>query len=284
MVTEDGVATITSSGRPADQLIRLPLERHGELVGVLVVASRRGFSAADRALLDDLARQAAVAVSAVALTEDLRRSRERIVTAREEERRRLRRDLHDGLGPTLAAITLRAGAAARLAKQRPDLAEESLLTIADDAQAAVAEVRRLVHELRPPALDELGLAGALRSQAEKFAPALDVTVDTHGDLSSLPAAVEVAAYRIACEALSNAARHAVAKLATVRLEAADGLKLEICDDGQGIRADHEAGVGLTSMRERAAELGAHVAVLPRTGGGTVVSAMFPLTTATAPPT
>jgi signal transduction histidine kinase len=243
----------------------------------LVVANRSAFSPADRALLDDLARQAAVAVSAVALTADLRRSRERIVTAREEERRRLRRDLHDGLGPTLAAITVRAGAAARLAKERPELAAEALLTIADDAQAAVGEVRRLVHELRPPALDELGLAGALRSQAEKFAPALDVTVDTRGDLSILPAAVEVAAYRIACEALSNAARHAVAKLATVRLEAADDLRLEICDDGKGMPTHREAGVGLTSMRERAAELGAQVAVLPRTEGGTVVSAVFPLT-------
>jgi signal transduction histidine kinase len=217
----------------------------------------------------------------VALTADLRRSRERIVTAREEERRRLRRDLHDGLGPTLAAITVRAGATARLAEDRPELAVESLLTIAEDAQAAVGEVRRLVHELRPPALDELGLAGALRSQAEKFAPALDVTVDSRGDLSALPAAVEVAAYRIACEALSNAARHAVAQLATVRLEAADDLKLEICDDGRGIPPDRQSGVGLTSMRERAAELGAQVAVRPRDGGGTTVSAVFPLTTTIA---
>jgi two-component system NarL family sensor kinase len=279
MVTDDGLATITSHGRPTGHLVRLPLQRHGERVGVLVVSSRSGFSAADRALLDDLARHAAVAVSAVALTADLRRSRERIVTAREEERRRLRRDLHDGLGPTLAAITVRAGAAARLAKDRPELAVESLLTIAEDAQAAVREVRRLVHELRPPALDELGLAGALRSQADKFGPALEVTVDTHGDLSALPAAVEVAAYRIACEALANAARHAVAHYATVRLQAAGELKLDIVDDGKGIPPDREAGVGLTSMRERAAELGAQVDVRPGDGGGTIVSAVFPLTTA-----
>jgi signal transduction histidine kinase len=277
MVTEDGLSTITTHGRPAGELLRLPLKRHGELVGVLVVAPRSGFSAADRLLLDDLARQAAVAVSAVALTDALRRSRERIITAREEERRRLRRDLHDGLGPTLAAITVRAGAAARLAHESPDVAEESLRTIAEDSQAAVAEVRRLVHELRPPALDELGLAGALRSQAQKFAPALDVTVDAAGDLDALPAAVEVAAYRIACEALSNAARHAVARLATVRLEAGNELTLEVSDDGRGIPSEPVPGVGLTSMRERAAELGAQVAVRPRRGGGTVVSAVFPLT-------
>jgi signal transduction histidine kinase len=277
MVTEDGLSTITTHGRPTGPLVRLPLERHGELVGVLVVATRGGgFATADRVLLDDLARQAAVAVSTVALTDALRRSRERIVTAREEERRRLRRDLHDGLGPTLAAITVRAGAAARLAHERPDIAEDSLRTIAEDAQGAVAEVRRLVHELRPPALDELGLAGALRSQAQKFAPALGVTVDADGDLSTLPAAVEVAAYRIACEALSNAARHAVAQVATVRLEAGHELRLEVCDDGQGIPSEPTLGVGLTSMRERAAELGAEVAVSPRQGGGTVVSAVFPL--------
>lgn len=279
MVTEHGLVTITTNGRATDQLLRIPLQQHGELVGVLVVATRSGLSGADRALLDDLARQAAVAVSAVALTTALRKSRERIVSAREEERRRLRRDIHDGLGPTLAAITMRADATARLAQQRPDLAVESLRTIAEDAQAAVGEVRRLVHALRPPALDELGLDGALRSQAQKFAPALEVTVATHGDLTTLPAAVEVAAYRIVCEALSNAARHAFAHQATVELDAGPDLRLEICDDGQGFPVNPEPGVGLTSMHERAAEVGARVAVVPRQEGGTKVSAVFPLATA-----
>jgi signal transduction histidine kinase len=281
-VTDEGLSTLTAHGRPTGELVRVPLERHGELVGVLVVGTRTGFSAADRRLLDDLARQAAVAVSAVALTVALRRSRERIITAREEERRRLRRDLHDGLGPTLAAITVRAGAAARLTEQQPATAREALETIAEDAQSAVAEVRRLVHQLRPPALDELGLAGAVRAEAQKFAPALEVTVDTDGDLGALPAAVEVAAYRICCEALSNTARHAVAQTVAVRLEADADLRLEVADDGCGIPARPSLGVGLTSMQERAAELGARVAIRPRSGGGTVVSATFPLTDAANP--
>jgi signal transduction histidine kinase len=282
MVTDEEVSTITAHGRPTGQLLRVPLERHGELVGILVVSTRSGFSTADLKLLDDLARQAAVAVSAVALTVALRRSRERIVTAREEERRRLRRDLHDGLGPTLAAMTVRAGAAARLAEQQPAVAREALETIAEDAQTAVSEVRRLVHQLRPPALDELGLAGAVRAEALKFAPALEVTVDTDGDLDELPAAVEVAAYRICCEALSNTARHALAQTVAVRLEADADLCLEVSDDGCGIPTRPALGVGLTSMQERAAELGARVAVRPRHGGGTVVSATFPLTEASHP--
>ena len=128
-----------------------------ELRSVISSSVQRGpnesFSAADRQLLDDLARQAAVAVHAVALTTDLRRSRERIVTAREEERRRLRRDLHDGLGPTLAAIAVRAEAAKRALQNDPDRAAEALSSIASEAQSAVIEVRRIVQDLRPPALE-----------------------------------------------------------------------------------------------------------------------------------
>jgi signal transduction histidine kinase len=198
------------------------------------------------------------------------------VTAREEERRRLRRDLHDGLGPTLAAISVRAGAAARLARQRPELAEAALTTIAADAQAAVTEVRRVVHELRPPALDQLGLAGALSAQAQRFAPALDVVVDVTGDVGGLPAAVEVAAYRVASEAVTNALRHARCSACTVDLGVeGGGLALEVRDDGAGIAADATSHVGLESMRERAVELGGRLEI--DTGPhGTAVRAWLPL--------
>jgi signal transduction histidine kinase len=193
------------------------------------------------------------------LSADLQRSRERLVTAREEERRRLRRDLHDGLGPQLASLTMLAEAARDLMPVDPARAEEVLSDIPERAQAAIADVRRLVYALRPPALDALGLIGALRSQLVYHGHSdLQIGVEGPEELRALPAAVEVAAYRIALEALNNVVCHAEASTCVVRLEldeAVGELRLEIEDDGRGIGENHWAGVGLTSMRERTEELG-----------------------------
>ncbi len=235
MASEDGLSTIVAHGRPVDNALRLPLVHHGAQVGDLVVGPRgpnESFSAADRQLLDDLARQAAVAVHAVALTTDLRRSRERIVTAREEERRRLRRDLHDGLGPTLAAIAVRAEAAKRALQNDPDRAAEALSSIASDAQSAVIEVRRIVQDLRPPALDELGLVGAIRARADHFGEHLIIDVAAPDRLDDLPAAVESVAYRIVSEALTNVVRHSGASHAWVDIEERpQSVVIEVADDG-----------------------------------------------------
>jgi signal transduction histidine kinase len=260
----------------------VPLTSSGAQVGDLVVAPRRpteSFNDADRRLLAGLAHHAGAAVHAAGLARQLQQSRERLVTAREEERRRIRRDLHDGLGPALAGVAMQLDAARRLMRRDADAAGQLLQRLREQTQAAIADIRRLVYELRPPALDDLGLIGALSQHAASCSTAdgLQIGIDAGPGLPALPAAVEVAAYRIATEAVTNVARHAGARTATVTLTASGGmLKVEMADDGHGISPVHRAGVGLTSMRERAEELGGHCALLPRPGGGTVVSARLPL--------
>jgi signal transduction histidine kinase len=250
-------------------------------VGRLVLGARRDESRSDARLVADVARHLAAAALAVRRADDLRHSRERIVAAREEERRRLRRDLHDGLGPALAGIDMQLAGARALLASRPDAARAALGDVARDASATVADVRRLVNGLRPPALDDLGLAFAIREQAERLSRPtdghpLDVEVTVEGDLRGLPAAVEVAAFRIAQEALVNVARHADATRCSVRLSRNGALELVVEDDGGGLATAARAGVGLVSMRERAAELGGTLQVAPRPARGTVVRALLPV--------
>jgi two-component system, NarL family, sensor kinase len=278
VVAEHGVA------RP-DLIIR-PLAYGNQPVGRLLVAPRGPadpLSASDIRLLDDLTRQIGVAAHAVTLTEDLRRSRDAVVVAREEERRRLRRDLHDGLGPTLAAIGMRAEAAEAVLHGSPDDAERQLADLRAEVASAMADVRRLVDGLRPPVIDELGLVGALRLAADRLGASgtPDVSVDADGDLPELPAAVEVAAFRIATEAMTNAARHAGAERCTVRLVGGTDLTVTIEDDGSGLSDERRAGVGLASMQERAAELGGDCRVERRAEGGTRVIARLPISLGTA---
>ncbi|MFI7599473.1 histidine kinase [Actinoplanes sp. NPDC049681] len=273
-----GESVVAASGvAPADTEV-LPIAYRGETVGRLVLPSRRAsLSARDQRLLGDMVRQAAIAARTAYLASELQRGRERIVAAREEERRRLRRDLHDGLGPTLGGVALRIDTARNLATRKPEEADRLLRQAREDVTAAVADVRRLVHDLRPPALDDVGLLGAVRQQAERLrAPGLTVTVEGD-DLEGLPAAAEVAAYRIVSEALTNVARHARAGTARVRLSRSGGdLVVEVADDGAGIPAGTPSGVGLVSLRERAAELGGDCRIECPDGGGTVVTARLPL--------
>ncbi|HEX5015621.1 MAG TPA: sensor histidine kinase [Candidatus Limnocylindrales bacterium] len=268
-------------GSPPAELVERPLVFQGRIIGRLLVAARGPadpLSASDLRLLDDLAQQVGVAAHAALLTEDLRASRERLVTAREEERRRLRRDLHDGLGPALAAIGMRAGAAESLVRDDPDRAADLLAELQAEVSAAVVDVRRLVDALRPPAIDEVGLVGALRLAAGRLespgSPRLEVESD--GRLPELPAAVEVAAYRIGTEAMTNAVRHAGAATCSLRLVGGSDLTVVVEDDGRGLPTTPRAGVGLVSMHERAAELGGECRVEPRPGGGTRVVARLPL--------
>ena len=210
----------------------------------------------------------------------LARSRGRIVAAREEERRRLRRDLHDGLGPTLAAVGLKVD----LARERAatDSAELGPLLdeIRGDIRSVISDVRRLARELRPPTLDSLGLVGAIGQQASALTGGSgpSIRVEVEEPLPGLPAAVEVVAYRIAIEAMTNAVRHAQATSCTVRLAVdRDVLVVEVTDDGVGIDPEAPAGVGLHSIDERAAEVGGEVDLNARPGGGTIIRARLPLT-------
>ncbi len=291
--------------RPAS----LPLDLHGQRVGTLLVAPRpRGAAGAkdedaviadaDRRVLQALAGPLASAAFALRLSGDLEKSHRAQLPAQEEERRRLRRDLHDGLGPSLAGIVMGLDVV-RSSLGRGDTARAADLaaTVTDQARAAVDDVRRLVDGLRPPALDDLGLEGALRAllpagppareraQARQEygagagAPTIDIT--THGALGSLPAAVEVAAYRIAAEAMTNAVRHAAATTVHVELAATPvAFTVRVRDDGRGIDPGARRGVGLGSMRERAAELGGWCTVAPA-DPGTEVVAVLPLPTEVA---
>ena len=254
------------------------LRWHGEPLGVLAVAARPGedeLEPPDRRLLDHLAGQLAAVAYALRLTADLEDGRRALVEAVEEERRRLRRDLHDGLGPQLAAVALGVSTAERaLARADAARAAAVLGSAREQLESGVAEVRRLVHGLRPPALDDLGLLDALRTTGPAAGGELAVTWAVDGDLAGLPAAVEVAAYRIVQEALTNVVRHADVAAATVRLTVAEGA-LEVEDSGRGIPAQRTPGVGTTSMRERAEELGGTCQVSSGRGGGTVVRGRLP---------
>ena len=287
---EDILTPAASFGasREGEDLVRLPLVAQHELVGELVLAPRapgEAFTPADQRLLEDLSRQIGVAVYAVRLTVDLKRltidlqrSRERLVTAREEERRRLRRDLHDGLGPQLASLTLKLETARNRLAHDP-LADTLLSDLAQRTQATVADIRHLVYALRPPALDELGLVSALHELTLQHSDQIVMHLDAPTCLPELPAAVEVAIYRIAQEALTNVVRHAHARHCDLQLildEKAGWLSLSLQDDGSGLLPSRSAGVGLVSMRERAEELGGTCTIEPVESGGTRVLVRLPL--------
>jgi signal transduction histidine kinase len=274
-------------GNPQPDLIRLPLIYQSETIGQLVVAPRapgEALSPMDRHLLENIAHQAGMAVHAVGLTADLQRSRQHLVTTREEERRRLRRDLHDGLGPNLASQGLKLGAVKQLLEKDPTSAAPLLDQVMAQNQATVEEVRHLVYGLRPPALDELGLVAAIRDHVagtEGNASLQIKIIQPPGGLPPLSAAVEVVAYRIILEALTNVTRHAQAKHCTIRfsLDQKDSnraLQVEIQDDGVGLPSTHRAGVGTRSMRERAEELGGTCVIESVMGSGTRVCVTVPL--------
>jgi signal transduction histidine kinase len=277
-----GFQPAASFGRAVTDLVHLPLVYQGETVGRLVVGLRapgEAFSHADMRLLQDLAREAGAAAHAVRLTSDLQRSRERLVVAREEERRRLRRDLHDGLGPALAGMALQLETIRGLLRDDPEAADALLAKLKDETQDGLAGIRRIVYGLRPPALDELGLVAALGEDSARFSsagPGPLVSIEAPADLPPLPAAVEVAAYRIAREAMTNAARHSGASTCTVRIALHAGLDLEISDDGRGLPPDFHPGVGVNSMRERAQELGGRFSIDDAAPTGTTVRAHLPL--------
>jgi signal transduction histidine kinase len=272
-----------SVGRPQGNEVVLPLSLRGEHVGSLLVAQRTPgdeYGVRDLRLLHDLSRHIAVAAHAAALTRDLQRSRESLVLAREEERRRIRRDLHDGLGPALTGVAFGLDAVRNTVGHDPEAAATALAELRAEVQSSIGDVRRLVYELRPPVLDQLGLVSALEEYGARLneGGGLAVTVNS-GALPALPAAVEVAAYRIASEALTNVVRHARATRSVVSLDVVAGsLLVEVVDDGVGVPAQRRphSGVGLAAMAERAAELGGSCSVDRRDAGGTAVRALIPL--------
>ncbi len=291
ILLRQGEASTTAAtyGTPGGHLIKLPLVYQTEPIGEFVLAPRspgEEFSPADRAILSDLARQAGIAAHAVRLTADLQQladelqaSRLRLITTLEEERRRLRRDLHDGLGSALTSVTFQLDAASNLLERDPQAVKTLLRELKDQMQGSIADIRRLVYNLRPPILDEWGLVPAVREQVAQYQlNQVQVIVAAPEALPPLSAALEVAAYRIALEALSNVIRHAQATTCTIRFDLEnEALIIEVLDDGKGLPGDLHAGVGINAMRERAAELGGTFRIERHAGwGGTRVVASLPL--------
>jgi signal transduction histidine kinase len=305
---QERIVSEASTYTNISELSRLPatpvnfaLSYQGETVGALLVSPRRGeerLAERDLRLLKDLARQIGVVAYSLKLLEDLRqtntelktanldlqRARERLVLAREEERRKLRRDLHDDLAPSLAGLALSADALTGLIERDPIQASLKSQQLYAAIRHSVGDIRRLAHELRPPILDEFGLVAALQERTQQFSTGnLLVKLEASPGLPPLPAAVEVATYRVAQEALMNVVRHAVARHCIIRLLYSSeenklafknmvSLTLEISDDGQGLPANRHSltsGVGLRSMREQAEELGGTFTVENQPSGGTL---------------
>src|SRR3954454_3533343 len=278
-------------GKPVGKLLALPLTYQGYPAGRLVVSGRgpgRGVSRRDRRGALDVGKHARAALHTARRLGDLRQSLDRVLYAREEERRRLRHELHDSVGPILAGISLGLHAARRVMRNDPHQAEVLLNHLEQELQSAIGEVRRLFETLRPPALDQLGLLPAIREHIDILAArtrtgddgAVQVSfaLDHAGDLVSLPAIVEVAAYRIVCEALTNVVRHSGARACTVTLTRDKGLRVEVLDNGVGMSGEggRGRGLGLGSLRERAAELGGALVIDVPPLGGTRIVARLPI--------
>lgn len=255
--------------------LRIDAAHVGDLVVALPADDLRP-APATAAVLSLVSVPLAQALHAARLTEELRTSRGQAINALEEERRRMRHDLHDGLGPTLTGIAYSADAAANLLRSAPDDALEILHYLRGDAGEAIAEIRRIVYGLRPRALDELGLVGAVRQQVSHLRAAdgrvLTVTIHAPEDMPELPAAVEVATYRMTVEAVTNVARHSGAAEATITFALAPGpaLRVEVHDRGRATTT-WTPGVGLRSMRDRVEQIGGTLTLHAGADGSTVTA-------------
>lgn len=245
-------------GKEVQVRSEFPLTLKGERIGILIVGARslQETLPPDKVyLLTDLLRQVTMAVQTVRISSELKRSRIKLVSFREEERRRLRRDLHDGLGASLASISLKMDTL--VYKNDVDLVVKNrLIELQEDLRSAIAGIRQLVYNLRPPALDELGLIFALDELCRQYdGSSIKVSLEASKIDFPLHAAIEVAAYRIIQEAVTNAGKHSKGSTCKVTLGIEDSnVMIRIIDDGVGLLDNRKNGIGLHSMRERAVEV------------------------------
>ncbi|WP_028551950.1 sensor histidine kinase [Paenibacillus sp. UNC451MF] len=299
-------ALVASAGVPIHEVRPFPIIHRGEQLGMLYLSCRspgEAFSSEDNKFLDVLLHQAGPIVENVNMTlgmkllaKDLQESREKLVLAREEERRQIRKNLHDDLAPRLAALALNVATAEKYVVKKPDIAIEMLGDLRRVIRATVDEIRTLVHDLRPPSLDELGLISAIQERVSELNKPARLLADELGTipihihllepppLPDLPAAVEVAAYRIVTESLVNVIKHSQATDCTIRLHISENkqLVIEVTDNGTGLPPSYaqqlpgKGGIGLHSLRERAAELGGQCSIERLQQGGTRVLAILPI--------
>jgi signal transduction histidine kinase len=287
LIRDGRLHTVAANGMMVDKVALFPLTYVGETIGELVAAGRTGeetFTEADRRLLSDLARQIAPVAHAALVSADLERARLRIVEAREEAGRRLGSDLHDGIGHQLAGLARQSEHAIDLLGQDPEATRAQLYEIKSRIDQTIVQVRRLAHQLYPPELELLGLAGALRERVQSFPiSGLMIQSEIPESLPPLPTAIENAAYYIALEALTNVSKHAGARSCKVCLAWVEAdepyqspsLKLEVRDDGRGLSPSGTLGLGMLSMQARAAEVGGLCTIEAQPGGGTCVSVRLP---------
>ncbi len=275
-----GIEQFAVYGAPADDSVSIELEVKGIAVGRLILGVHRleeALPPGTRHMIEDLVRQVSIAVQTYSLSDDLHRSRERLVNAREEERRRLRRDLHDGLGSSLASMTLHLNEALRHHREQPERSKQALETVQQQMRESISDIRRLVYSLRPPTLDEFGLAFALQELIMQVqSSSLQISLEGTDRELALSAASEVAVYRIVQEALTNVVRHARASKCQIRLNEEDGmLHIRISDNGRGMPAHVKPGIGMRSIRERAEELGGTFELESVPGNGTRIHIRLP---------
>lgn len=283
LTADDGRHVVHEQGRRTEHLEHFDITVGQQVVGRLIVAAHRdsrALSPLDRRILSDLARHSGVAARAVALLTDLRAAQQRLLVAREDERHRIHRDLHDGIGPTLVGLTLQLEVATELAGVG-DL-QGLLGRLHAEAARTTDDVRRMVRDLRPGELEELGLPAAVAAAAARLrsphAPHFDL--ETPLSLPVLDVEVEDAAYKICLEAMANVIRHSGARHCTVRLAHRDHrLEIDVSDDGCGLGPQGDGGsplgTGLRSMEARAASVGGRLSISPCDSGGTRVAALLP---------
>ncbi len=277
VVDIDGsVVTVSGSPLDGDEATAIPILHQGSPRGTLLVGHRRGSMTMTRReliLLEDVAAQLGPALAAVDHIEGIRAAQSALVAARDDERLRIQRDLHDGLGSAMTAITLKLAAAANHLDREETTAAQPLVRGArDDIERALVDVRRLVYSLGDPTAPPLRLADALAEDIAHIAAAtaLHLTVDLAGLPDLTPSAAEDVR-RIVGEAVTNVVRHANAKNCTVRARAnGDMLQIAVEDDGVGV-GERPAGVGRATMIKRAQQVGATLKVADRPGAGTSVT-------------
>jgi two-component system NarL family sensor kinase len=269
-----------SSGEAVNSTQIVPLIYQHEQIGQLILGQRSDhepFSSHEIELFQTIAQQVSIATNTVILHYDLQHSQERLVTAREEERRRLQRDLHDGLGPTLAGLVMQIDAAHALIYDDPDTSAELLHEVKHELKNTVTSVRQLVYQLWPLSLGQLGLAATMREHILSInrTNKLEISLSIDEPLPELSAALELAAYYILIEAINNVLRHAQASQCHIHIRAEQQLDLRITDNGVGLSAGYRAGIGLHSIRERAKELGGQCTIGMTAQGGTEIWVSIP---------
>ncbi len=280
LFTEDSLQLAAEYGKLNTSPMRINLVYQKEEVGELVLGTRtsnEGFSNYEQRLIQDIVRQVGIAVYSVKVTTDLMKSRENLVKAREEERKRIRRDLHDGLGPQLASLGMNIEAARNLYKINHQAGEELLITTHKQLKDAINDIRQLVYDLRPPILDELGLTFAINELIRQYSHSkIYFKVLVPPSVSTLPAAIEIATYRIIQESISNVVRHSNATECKIKITMDNFLKTEITDNGKGISSSSKKGIGMVSMRERTEELNGTLHVISTPEKGVSIQVIFPL--------